>query len=1825
MRSVDTLRNIAPQPAAAMLRDMQLEETDSQRASETNALTPRTQADKDLATTYATALRKYANELPSTLPLADVMPGIPPASLFGQWRAHLHNVLQLPALNSWLVANGFDLSQGFSIYPSNARVLQHKADGSATSVFGLEARRANPKEWNLLLAAAKVLAPGRNSIGVHPDINRVTVREVGLFHGNDWTSHPTKAGLEQRALDLENNGGTLNLKLDDPRGEDHLNIQKQALETFIKRTANTPDETQSASLSTPPVNPHLAGNSALAVLFHQKMLSYPNNYPGFQTLENIPKDSLFGQWRAHFKKILDTTDVKDWAAKEGIDLTKTFVVDPRESGGAGGIMYDENGETVLYTFIQNPPQWWRLLMNAAKALGVDRYQMKDGWESIAPLYEVSHFYRHNELGHRGSYETLDTLLSSTKGALTLSPADPRNEATLATAKVALGNIANQRALIKALDSIAALLSPDAKSTHSISSLLTGLTAQRIPIDPDSTYSQRTVNADETASVADFIKANGWPLPIDRQTVIALSERLGSIELTDGTLREVGDSELAQLYANELDEYAESKTPTDLQHVVKNIPRHSALGQWKAHLHSLLNNAEFKSWASLNQVDLSKPIKITDDGELKCYVNGTPKVFGDPASESLPATWPLICAAADRILVSQLSLSDSPEDATLEEIAAFYDEPPGWSEANLAQRVAILGKTKAFPALQNRSSYAASPSRSETALEVAQRRLGVILNEHSLTRQLSTISDTQTELATALNARAELAANDPQHLQATQVDTKLKQALANALKTTMITLVPDSFLSSALASAPKSVSLEQFIHTNGWLQPQNTEELINLVSHLKRHPLTSALHGNFGGALSWPIPLDDKARAGLEASLKLSKDYDPSKGLLGSLGSTLTPPHGSLEITLDNARKWLNQVLDTPGAKALGIALQNEYKGIASPSSANDLVLAALSVDLERPASPTRTTVAGFDLTDSMYWSTPPSVLVKGLTDHLVNSRRITRDMAYAAAVLLLSRKAPALLVKDIPKTVTMGSHTWVTFTTAVARVEAQAPGASAKMTFAQIMAYADLAPITLSAQGTEQAARKSALKDWGVAQGLLTVNAQDEYTDEQLNTVLNAFNNQITELKAASTILHIDMPNRKTMALAELKRVFGDQIPFEEKCINVASPHRDYKGPYSFLDLYMADKLGPPAGSLKPADTVVNGTLGTGSNTSDRLKLNYWVSSNSKVDIGNLLARQRELPNITSKFDQAFSTYRPKLKQHLPTVVKHLISQMPLDDRKRIEFGKLELFKVTDAHKNKGLGISAAPTYTYKPDPDRLIIKTTLDGVSKTFEFDLKEAGFRHRRDLNDVKAGIVSEYEVDTEYMQPLAPSNALRTLLLEQANTDTTPKSYFSDRTAYIAGTAIQDAAVDRLQTQAKGVTTFDTEFNTAKFLHETVMNLIPLRSAIVNFQQGKIGDGLVDLGLDILGLVMTFATGGASIGAKAAAGASRAARALLGARVIGRLTLSALNPLGGIDDLGRLIVRGGQKALSLGGRLASKMGGAIGDLTGSRRLLGSMNNHDLVAASKRFDAAATGTFKVMDEVFEGTAVFFKGKWYPYSLVNKAPYGKPLALFNPNSIAMGGEIKNIKVLDEGLVLFEDLHGGAKRLTLDAHGVLFPGYDSTAILVNGKNLTPNEFLAHLKSCKVKIEDYDEIRLTVCHSANGGTNSFAAEFAKLTKKPVKGYEGTMYVHPNVESMHLDNFPNRAARRDYLDDRFLGATRKVENKYVEIGVMDNGVMKYYPDPRYKPVKFSAEGVVQPSTAKTPRPVTKAEIEQHNKRVASAQRAEQDAINNNTDFGDYEDFT
>ncbi|WP_338493595.1 hypothetical protein VRB73_12285 [Pseudomonas trivialis] len=58
------------------------------------------------------------------------------------------------------------------------------------------------------------------------------------------------------------------------------------------------------------------------------------------------------------------------------------------------------------------------------------------------------------------------------------------------------------------------------------------------------------------------------------------------------------------------------------------------------------------------------------------------------------------------------------------------------------------------------------------------------------------------------------------------------------------------------------------------------------------------------------------------------------------------------------------------------------------------------------------------------------------------------------------------------------------------------------------------------------------------------------------------------------------------------------------------------------------------------------------------------------------------------------------------------------------------------------------------------------------------------------------------------------------------------------------------------AKGATTFETQVPTYRIVEEIVLNLIPFRSAIKNFIDGKTLEGFVDLAFDIFGFAVVWA---------------------------------------------------------------------------------------------------------------------------------------------------------------------------------------------------------------------------------------------------------------------------------------------------------------------------------------------------------------------------------
>ncbi|MCL6700746.1 RHS repeat-associated core domain-containing protein [Pseudomonas sp. T1.Ur] len=113
-------------------------------------------------------------------------------------------------------------------------------------------------------------------------------------------------------------------------------------------------------------------------------------------------------------------------------------------------------------------------------------------------------------------------------------------------------------------------------------------------------------------------------------------------------------------------------------------------------------------------------------------------------------------------------------------------------------------------------------------------------------------------------------------------------------------------------------------------------------------------------------------------------------------------------------------------------------------------------------------------------------------------------------------------------------------------------------------------------------------------------------------------------------------------------------------------------------------------------------------------------------------------------------------------------------------------------------------------------------------------------------------------------------------------------------------------------------------------------------------------------------------------------------------------------------------------------------------------------------------------------------------------------------------GKMENIRPINEDIFSFEDLHRGAKRLNILAHGSPSSSKNGYHRIGSAREaLSPDDLYDAGTKAGVNFIDSDKIRLLICFSANGNSNSFAARLAQLTGKPVKGYVGKVLTSPGT--------------------------------------------------------------------------------------------------------------
>ncbi|WP_339529595.1 MULTISPECIES: SET domain-containing protein-lysine N-methyltransferase [unclassified Pseudomonas] len=791
-------------------------------------------------------------------------------------------------------------------------------------------------------------------------------------------------------------------------------------------------------------------------------------------------------------------------------------------------------------------------------------------------------------------------------------------------------------------------------------------------------------------------------------------------------------------------------------------------------------------------------------------------------------------------------------------------------------------------------------------------------------------------------------------------------IKTTLQTTPMAVRPESSDAAALGS---TVNLAAFIQGKGLGLPYNLFSLTSLADAVSDRALQHPL-GNLSGALSWPNPLSpDQQRRMRDITQRHdhAQGEQPlvmqTKGVLDFLSypKTLSPDE------LVDPVKALNTLIGSAAAQRLGQTLQHRLGGIATENSANDYLLAAINLHLdpESISAPHRNKVAGFDLMQEQHWGEPAAVVVEGLRQHLITQRKSSPLMANAGAYLLLANKAPEFLVKDLPGNLTYGSPAWVSLSVAAATIEAQSPGTAANMTFAQVMIRAEHAAMVDPVM-TERA-RKTALADWGVANGVIDRRGDDQYSSEQLDSVRATFNVRLGQRLSASQALNQAMPMRRDIALAKLVERFGDLgALFEEKLLathNYAGPgHRtSLVGDHSLLDIAMMDLPSPAP----------------------------FVSADSRLPLAALNANPRF--GVTEAFDQQFDTFISGKKSAIGITVKHLIAQLPLEHRRNFEFGKITLFQQT----SHTLGLDFT-SKTPGPKQPRLLVKTERNGVASAYEIDfhngtVQPAQLYKAREQRSRDANRVQETKVFT-------PAEAVGELSRERTSGTAPPDSFNSARSEAIAAAFVEHLALDdpAIKEEARGKTTGDRQHDRAKAFETFLLNLVPLRAAIVNFQNGNYGDGAMDLALDVFGfLTAGMATAGkvAKIGATAISTASKALRAT---KVIGTAAIGAFNPLGGFGDL----------AVGSVSFAVAKGSAAI------NRLRGATGSYDVLKAmSKDYDAAAIGTLNVAERRVDGAAVLKDGRWYAFDADVMQPYGSPLEDFTAHTRAVDGAVSTAHI----------------------------------------------------------------------------------------------------------------------------------------------------------------------------------------------------------------------
>lgn len=766
-----------------------------------------------------------------------------------------------------------------------------------------------------------------------------------------------------------------------------------------------------------------------------------------------------------------------------------------------------------------------------------------------------------------------------------------------------------------------------------------------------------------------------------------------------------------------------------------------------------------------------------------------------------------------------------------------------------------------------------------------------------------------------------------------------------------------------------------------------------------------------------------------------------------------------------------------------------------------LLLKAIALSLDPPSSRKEGQIAGFDMAPRGLRGKSYQEINSDFQQHLINSKRVSNPVDAELATYVLKSKFPVeFSVGDIPPDLPYeGSIAWVNFKHGVELAEMLEPGSSRRMGFQALM---DL-PARKSEEATtdEQRAaiawaRMPSTMAWAVANGIIP--EKTEYAEAEVNKAVTALDQHISEVTDAVAKLGADVPLRKDY--------------FERMGTAVSRTEL-----LSLLSPFFAYYRHGSGETISPADLVYK----------------YPIYDDKQ-------------------FDTAFDSFLNHAKSAYEVVTKAGLSQLKPDEIEALDKGAVTLYSLRVKLDPDNTDDETAEDKKAALIRPVFIAKAVHEGQTSYYEVNPQLGIMQRRDDLNTVfrpsgpndgadggdivtmnyssdktlvgkivvrnRQGIKEEAEqFNRERMAGKNPPPIhfligvpipLATFAPAAGENNLAPNTLTSTRFNEIAKAISTklfyvDEDVLRKQAASDPERESSAEKNDEAFwarVKGAAQLLIPFWSGIEDIVNGQTAQGIAGILLDgffaFASPVGKFVGGSVKLFSSAGKVGIRSVLPQF-ANLVKALGISVVRNLNPLDPV--------MSGMKFSGKAFFKSGSAA--------------LKKVEAGIEQFKAAAKLPRRGRYDVSPG-----KPRSSKVEFVNEIS-------INANKLKLtklGGTMDDLRESASGLYTFVDLNKKGKKVRLNilAHGVgpetSYFKTDVTTparIFYDGKHNTPQELYDTLLAKGIDPSDYDSVRLLVCYSGNGRYDSFAAEFSRIIKRPVKGYEGTLaaYVMPNMIS------------------------------------------------------------------------------------------------------------